>query len=85
MTMKQVINSPTQYPVSIEGTNGGAKDRRYAVRLEYCGYEKPRHVLRFCGVWAGAYLDLSAATLAALGHKAALTRAGIITETRKEN
>lgn len=29
------------------------KDRRYTVRLEYCGYVQPRHVARFCGEWIG--------------------------------
>lgn len=28
-------------------------DERYTLNLEYCGYEKPRYVMRFCGEWLG--------------------------------
>jgi len=26
-------------------------DNRYTITKEFCGYEKPRFVLRFCGEW----------------------------------
>lgn len=28
-------------------------DKRYTVRREYCGYDTPRWVARFCGEWLG--------------------------------
>jgi hypothetical protein len=28
-------------------------DRRYTITLEWCGYERPRWVVRFCGDWCG--------------------------------
>lgn len=34
-----------EYPVS--------RDRRYTVRLEFCGYPQARFVARFCGEWIG--------------------------------
>lgn len=32
----------------------GARDRRYAVRLEYCGKPHQQWVARFCGDWIGS-------------------------------
>lgn len=29
------------------------RDRRYRIALEWCGYAKPRLVIRFCGEWVG--------------------------------
>lgn len=29
------------------------RDKRYSIALEYCGYDTPRHVARFCGEWIG--------------------------------
>ena len=37
------------------------RDRRYAVRLEFCGYAEPRYVVRFCGEWLGQALSYAAA------------------------
>ncbi len=28
-------------------------DRRYTLRLEFCGYATARYVVRFCGEWVG--------------------------------
>lgn len=28
-------------------------DPRYTIALEYCGYDTPRWVVRFCGDWIG--------------------------------
>ena len=35
------------------------KDARWTITREYCGYEKPRFVVRFCDEWVGsrAYFD----------------------------
>jgi hypothetical protein len=30
------------------------KDKRYTFSLEWCGYSKQMHVVRFCGYWVGA-------------------------------
>ena len=78
MTEKQVLNAPTVYPVSHES---GGKDRRYSVRPEFDGSsDGPRLVLRFCGEYIGSFRDLPAATLRAVGHKAVMNGAEIITE-----
>lgn len=42
------------------------KDRRYTINREYCGYSKPRWVVRFCGVWCGSYHDRKNAVKAKL-------------------
>lgn len=28
-------------------------DKRYTLRLEFCGYATARYVVRFCGTWVG--------------------------------
>ena len=28
-------------------------DKRYSIAREYCGYDTPRWVVRFCGDWVG--------------------------------
>jgi hypothetical protein len=30
------------------------RDPRYSLRLEFCGYIRARHVVRFCGAWVGS-------------------------------
>lgn len=30
-------------------------DARYTITREFCGYAKPRYVLRFCGEWVRSY------------------------------
>ena len=30
-------------------------DRRYTITSEYCGYDTPRWVVRFCGDWVGQH------------------------------
>jgi len=30
-----------------------ARDRRYCIAREFCGYTKPQHVARFCDEWIG--------------------------------
>jgi len=31
----------------------GCRDRRYSIQLEFCGYPRRRHVVRFCGDYIG--------------------------------
>lgn len=40
-------------------------DARYGVHLEYCGYESPRYVLRFCRQFISAHTTSRAAIRAA--------------------
>lgn len=42
-----------------------ADDPRYTVDLEHCGYETPRHVVRFCGDWVGQMTSRKGAELLA--------------------
>ena len=42
-------------------------DKRYTITLEYCGYESPRFVLRFCGEWVEQFKDYDYAVLRAVG------------------
>ncbi len=55
-------------------------DRRYSVNSEWCGYDKPRYVARFCGEWIGQSISYSAAVLMCVGHKSVRNGAEIITE-----
>lgn len=50
--------------------DNGKKDKRYTITDEYVGDPsgKPRKVLRFCGTYIGDFLDISSATLRAVGH-----------------
>lgn len=43
-------------------------DSRYTLNLEWCGYAKPRYVVRFCGDWIGQYESKTQALTAALKH-----------------
>lgn len=45
-------------------------DKRYTITLEYCGYEKPRYVLRFCDEWVESFQFKSGAVVRAVGEKA---------------
>ncbi len=56
-------------------------DSRYSVQREYCGYEKPRFVARFCGEFIASHLSYTAAVLAAVGHRCA-RQTGIIEEVK---
>ncbi len=37
------------------------KDRRYSIAQEYCGYDTPRWVVRFCDDWIGQRATLAKA------------------------
>lgn len=69
----------THYPVTHDD---GTTDKRYSVRLEYVGEINQRLVLRFEGEWLGTHRNLADATLRAIGHKAVMNGATIITEQR---
>lgn len=58
-------------PEEIDGIRhgDGQVDHRYAVRLEYCGYERPLHVARFCGQWLGAAEHADEAWALAWAHR----------------
>ena len=45
-------------------------DSRYSIDLEWCGYESPRYVLRFCDEWVECFQFKSAAIVRAIGDKA---------------
>jgi len=30
-------------------------DGRYSLNLEYCGYSKPKYVVRFLGIWVACF------------------------------
>ena len=47
----------------------GTQDERYTVAREYCGYETPRQVARFCGHWISSHQTTAAAWAAAQRHK----------------
>lgn len=47
------------------------RDPRYTVALEFCGYDTPRHVARFCGEWIGQAKSASKARELVEEHKAA--------------
>lgn len=57
-------------------------DRRYTIATEYCGESTARYVLRFCGEFVAQSISPSSMTMRAVGHKAALNGAAIITEQR---
>lgn len=50
--------------------DNGKIDARYSIALEYCGYEKPRYVARFCDEWIGQSAFYSSALMLATGHNA---------------
>lgn len=44
-------------------------DARFTLTREWCGYARPRWVLRFCGEWLGSYSNKVSAVA---GRKAAI-------------
>jgi hypothetical protein len=38
-----------------KSTQARATDARFTLSREYCGYARPRWVLRFCGEWIKSY------------------------------
>jgi hypothetical protein len=65
-------NTMTHYPVK--------SDQRYTIQREYCGYDRPRFVLRFCGDYLASFTSYPAAVIRAVGDKAARNGALIVTE-----
>lgn len=55
-------------------------DQRYTIQREYCGYDKPRFVLRFCGDYLASFTNYPAAVIRAVGEKAARNGALVVTE-----
>lgn len=55
-------------------------DPRYTVAKEFCGYERARWVVRFCGEWIGQSQFYSAALMLTVGHNAKRNGAVIIEE-----
>jgi hypothetical protein len=47
------------------------KDKRYTVRLEWCGYAAQRYVVRFCGEWVGCAQNRHTANELARTHSTA--------------
>lgn len=45
-------------------TTKSTPDGRYTVTREYCGYEMPRYVFRFCGTWVSSHDTEAAARTA---------------------
>jgi hypothetical protein len=45
-------------------------DARYSIDLEWCGFDKPKYVLRFCDEWVDCFQSKSAAIVRAVGDKA---------------
>jgi hypothetical protein len=54
-------------------------DQRYTISREFCGYESPRYVLRFCGDWVDQFKTHEAAINRAVG-LCAERRAALIIE-----
>lgn len=44
------------------------EDARYTLSREYCGYAKPRYVIRFCGDWVGQDKTKSGAAMIYIAH-----------------
>jgi hypothetical protein len=40
-------------------------DKRYTITREWCGYEKPQYVVRFCGEWIASHSTHGAALMRA--------------------
>lgn len=79
MTEKQILKSPTHYPLKHAD---GTVDKRYSARLECDGSPAPLFVLRFCGEYVGSSISLSTILLRAVGHRAVMNGAEVITEVR---
>ncbi len=45
-------------------------DKRYTITREWCGDEKPRFVVRFCGDWISCHTTQGAALMRAAGESA---------------
>lgn len=43
-------------------------DARYTLSREYCGYAKPRYVVRFCDEWVGQDETKSGAAMIYIAH-----------------
>lgn len=43
-------------------------DSRYSIDLEFCGYETPHYVVRFCGDWVGSMDNAQNAEQLAISH-----------------
>lgn len=41
-------------------------DKRFTISREFCGYSKPRWVVRYCGLWHGSYSSRKNAVMAKL-------------------
>ena len=54
-------------------------DKRYTITREWCGYETPMHVVRFCGEWVSCHKYKDAAVLRAVG-EAARRRGALVIE-----
>lgn len=59
-----------------------ARDRRYEIKPEFCGYEKPRYVLRFCGEFIASSISRASLAVRAVGHNAVRMGAVIVEEQR---
>jgi len=57
-------------------------DARYSIDLEWCGYERPKYVLRFCDEWVDCFQFKSAAIVRAVGDKARRNDALTIEEVK---
>lgn len=79
MSEQKVLNAPTTYPLKHDD---GTTDKRYTIRPEFCGYEQPRYVLRYCGEYVANSISLSSMIMRAAGHRAVANGAEIITEQR---
>ena len=60
-------------------------DARYTIALEWCGYEKPHHVLRFCGEFVAQSISAASMIVRAAGHKAIADGAVAIEAKDKES
>lgn len=45
-------------------------DPRYTITREWCGHEKPRFIVRFCGEWVSDHTTQGAALMRATGEAA---------------
>lgn len=44
------------------------KDGRYSIQLEFCGYSRPRYVVRFCDIFINSFVDKITALNIAVDH-----------------
>lgn len=64
------------YPLTHEN---GSTDKRYSIAQEFCGHEKPRFVLRYCGEFVAQSISRSAMVMRAVGHRCEAMGATVIT------